>query len=486
MQGIGLDATYESALGDRLWRRRDGKLIEVLDLVGGFGANLFGHYHPDLLAEYQALLARRVPVLAQGSLRSGAARLAQALRARIGDYLVIFTNSGTETVEAAIKHATLERRRPLFWAVRGAFHGKTLGSIQLTEQYRAPYAAFGPHVRFLDPDDPNDWQAAEAEAAQVCAVFIEPVAGEGGIRPLPQPFVEWVWQTSRKHRFPFVSDEIQSGMGRTGTFLAIERYGVQPDYICLSKALGGGLVKIGALLIHRARFVEEFSLKHTSTFAEDDLSCLVALKALEILDRDALPQACGRMGAWLLSELQKMSERFPHQLKEARGGGLMVGIELQDQSESASNGLRMISQQDFLGFVSASYLLNIHNIRVIPTLSNPNTLRIEPSAYISQQDLCRFLDALTVLCEALDKADFAHLTSFQTNTPILPIRDYRSSRRSRREPVTSSNKVGFIGHLLMPSHATLWDTSLAVFDDAQLEVLMAKPSRVLGPALSNK
>src|SRR5688572_3944841 len=249
MHALGLDAIYERASGDRLWRRRDGDLVEVLDLAGGFGANLFGHYHPDLLAEYQSLLSRQVPVLAQGSLRTGATRLAQALRDRLGDYIVIFTNSGTETVEAAIKHSTLEVGRPLFWAVHGAFHGKTVGAIQLTERYCGPYAAFGPKVRFLDPEDPADWKAAEAEADQVCAAFVEPIAGEGGIRPLLRPFMDWLWQTSRKHRFPFIADEIQSGMGRTGTFLAIERYGIQPDYICLSKALSGGLTKIGALMI---------------------------------------------------------------------------------------------------------------------------------------------------------------------------------------------------------------------------------------------
>ena len=483
MRGIGLDAVYERAQGDRLWRRRNGELIEVLDLVGGFGANLFGHHHPVLVAELQRLLADRVPVLAQGSVRTAAARLAQALRDRLGDYIVIFTNSGAETVEAAIKHATLELGRPLFWAVKGAFHGKTVGAIQLTEQHRSPYRALGPCVRFLDPYDSDHWSRAEADAGQVCAAFVEPIAGEGGIRPLPPDFVDWLWRASRRHGFAFVADEIQTGMGRTGTFLAIEKYGIQPDYICLSKALSGGLTKIGALLIQRKRFVEEFSLKHTSTFAEDDLSCSIALKALEILDKDALPRACERTGSWLIGELERLSTRFPGKLLEVRGCGLMVGIELRDQSESTSNGLRMVSQRDFLGFLVASYLLNTHNIRVLPTLSNPNTLRIEPSAYITKQDLRQFLAALMTACEALAKADFGHLTSFQVGVPAPPVRDYRKARRSRREPAAGGRQVGFIGHLLMPSHASLWDASLKIFDDAQLERLMALPSRVLGPAL---
>ena len=109
LQSLSLDAVYERAEGDYLWQRRGEHLVKVLDLVGGFGTNLFGHYHPELVAEERRLTDERVPFLAQGSCRPGAARLAKALCERAGDYLVIFTNSGTETVEAAMKHVMLER-----------------------------------------------------------------------------------------------------------------------------------------------------------------------------------------------------------------------------------------------------------------------------------------------------------------------------------------------------------------------------------------
>jgi hypothetical protein len=271
-------------------------------------------------------------------------------------------------------------------------------------------------------------------------------------------------------------------MGRTGTFLAIETYGIQPDYICLSKALGGGLTKIGALMIRRERFVEEFSLKHTSTFAEDDLSCGVALKALELLDRDALPAACESKGQWFLQELRQLCERYPEQLAEARGRGLMVGLELRNQEQSPSNGISMLSQQEFLGYLASSYLLNTHRIRVVPTLSSPLTLRIEPSAYISQADLSRFLDSVGALCDALGKCDFGHLSSFLVRRSPPPVRDYHETRRSRREPCEALCKVGFIGHLLMP-HTQRWGSVPAVFDEAGVETLMARPSRVWGPRL---
>jgi len=114
LQSLSLDAVYERAEGNYLWQRRGEHLVKVLDLVGGFGTNLFGHYHAELVAEERRLTDERVPFLAQGSCRPGAASLAKALCERAGDYLVIFTNSGTETVEAALKHVTLERQKPLF------------------------------------------------------------------------------------------------------------------------------------------------------------------------------------------------------------------------------------------------------------------------------------------------------------------------------------------------------------------------------------
>jgi len=483
LHALSLDAVYERGEGDRLWRRQGDDLIEVLDLVGGFGANLFGHNHPELVAEERRLLDEKVPMLAQGSCRSGAARLAKALCERLGDYIVICTNSGAETIEAALKHSYLERRRPIYWAQENAFHGKTLGAIQLTSSYREPYSIFGPDVRLLDPDDPATWAAAEADADQVSAAYIEPIQGEGGINPLPPAFIEWLSKICRKHGIPLVVDEIQTGMGRTGTFLASQAMGINPDYLCLSKSLGGGLMKIGVLMIKRERFVSEFSVKHTSTFAEDDRSCLMALKALEILDRDDLPARCAARGQYLLQKLQELHQRFPDQIKDVRGKGLMVGLELQDLSDSPSNSFRMLSQQDYLGYLTTAYLLNVHRIRIAPTLSNPATIRVEPSAYISEADLDRFVDAMATFCEAVRALDVTHLTAYQVGRASDPIVDYTESRSVNREAPRSSHRVGFLGHLIMPEHAPLWDPSLKALQPSEMEAYMARPSRILGPTV---
>ncbi|HEY6122029.1 MAG TPA: aminotransferase class III-fold pyridoxal phosphate-dependent enzyme [Pyrinomonadaceae bacterium] len=483
LHALSLDAVYERAEGDRLWQKKGDELVEVLDLVGGFGANLFGHYHPELVAEDRRLAEIKVPILAQGSCRQGAALLAKALSDRLGDYICIFTNSGAETVEAALKHAYLERGRPIYWALERAFHGKTLGAIQLTPAYREPFSLFGPQVRFLNPLDPSTWAEAEAEVDQVSAAYIEPVQGEGGINVLPQDFVDWLTSVCRRNRIPLVVDEIQSGMGRTGQFLASQSMGVMPDYLCLSKSLGGGLAKIGALLIKRERFIDEFSVKHTSTFAEDDRSCLIALKALEILERDNLPGRCQALGEHLKDKLEDLRKRFPDHIRDVRGLGLMVGIELQDLSDSPSSTLRMLSQQDYLGYLATAYLLNVHRIRIAPALSQPSTIRIEPSAYISTTDLDTFVTAFSRFCEALEALDIRHLTAYQVDRPSGLIANYNEPRPFKREAPRTPKRVAFLGHLILPEHAPLWDPSLRAFAPGDLEAYMARPSRILGPTV---
>ncbi len=478
LQALSLDAVYERAEGDYLWQRRGDKLVKVLDLVGGFGTNLFGHYHPELVAEERRLTEERVPLLAQGSCRPGAARLAKELCDRAGDYVVIFTNSGTETVEAAIKHVTLERQKHRLLAVRGAFHGKTTGAIQLTYSYREPYAHLGPDVRFLDMDDPADWHDTEKSLDDVAAIFIEPILGEGGVKPLPAAFVAWLKKIQSETEIPIVTDEIQTGFYRTGTFLASQTMGLTPDYICMSKALGGGLAKIGALLIKRERFIDEFSIKHSSTFAEDDRGCFLAIKAMEIAERDRLGARAEEMGKYLTERLREMQARFPDLIKDVRGRGLMLGVELHDISDSPSNAIRMLCQQEFLGYLAAAYLLNVHCIRIAPTLSERFTLRLQPSAYIQMKEVDRFLEALQMFCKALQAADVPHLTGYQVGCQAKPIVDYSGRAMSRREAPRTDNRVAFIGHLLQPEHAVLWDASLIALAPHLLE-FMERPSRIL-------
>ena len=478
---LGLDVTYERAEGDHLWYRSGGGgLRRVLDFVGGYGTTLFGHYHPDLVAVARRQLDTRAPVFAQASCRSGAAELAEALCERLGDFVVTFVNSGTEAVEAALKHAHLERPRPIIWAVKGGFHGKTLGAVQLTWSQRGMFTGMGPRVRYLDPDDPADWEAARAEIADVSAAVVEVVAGEGGVRPRPTAFLRWLADTCRGAGVPLVVDEIQTGMGRTGTFLASEAFGLEPDYLCLGKALGGGMAKIGAMLVRRERYVESFSLLHSSTFAEDDPSCRIGLEALRILERDDLPGRCAARGEFLRSELSDLQARYPNQISEIRGLGLMTGLELRSQTDSPSQIIRAASEQGLLGYFGAAYLLHVHNVRVMPTLSQPLTLRVQPSAYVTEADLARFVRGVEGLCKVLRSADASRLVDFG-RAPGAVVDRSNHPHPFRREPARTPRKVAFLTHLLGERHLATIDPSLSRLPSAELAAFLERTAPLWEP-----
>lgn len=483
---VGLDASFVRSEGDVLWRQQADSLVPVLDMVGGYGTNLLGHWHPELVAYAQELLQNRVPVFAQCSMREGAAELSRALAERLGPYIVHLTNSGTETIEAALKHAYLERERPMFWAVKRAFHGKTTGAVQLTWNYHAPFASIGPKVRFIDPDDPADWENARRSANDVSAAFIEVIQGEGGVRELPRAFLEWLAATCKEFGIPLVADEIQTGCGRTGSFLASHAIGLDPDYVCLGKALGGGIAKIGALLIKRDRYVQRFSVIHSSTYAEDDWSSLLALKTLEILDRDALPRRCAEMGSRLLEQLEQLRQEFPNQIRDVRGRGLMIGLEFAEQHDGTSTSLRTLSRQGHLGYVAASYFLNVHHVRILPALSDSLTMRMEPSAYITQADVDRVIEAVRRYCEAIAASDLLHLIQHRIGRTIGGITQYNHVPRTPARVHVAPRHVAFIGHLLSASDALAYEPSLAPLNEDEIGTFIEMGSRLLEPAVLHR
>jgi acetylornithine/succinyldiaminopimelate/putrescine aminotransferase len=496
LAAVGLDVEYTRAEGDFLYYRRDadGTEVEVLDLLGGFGATLFGHNHPELTATLIDHLRSRGPVHAQASVRSRAGQLAERLSRMVGastgrSYVVTFSNSGAEAVESALKHAEMElwakraahlaRLRaniarvlqeaqdgtlafapsqyvvrseldgptlaahfeavftetelaltavPVHLALEKAFHGKTMGALQLTHNpaYRAAWqrrdttlfvpcedrealsrivAAETVEVDDVDFDELGKVVLGKRRFTRIASCFAEPIQGEGGVNVVSPWFLEALRRTADDSGFALVFDEIQSGMGRTGTFLASE--GVRADYYVLSKALGGGLVKIGAMMVDASRYQHDFGYLHTSTFAEDDASCAVALEALDLLERSGgrLMRECRAKGTHLSDRLESLRRDFPGVIRDVRGRGLLLGLRLASQRESSSPLLRVLSEQHLLGFVVAGYLLHEANIRIAPALSSHEVLRIEPSAYIAFEELERFVDALRKVCVLLRDGD---------------------------------------------------------------------------------
>lgn len=462
LRTLRLDVSYERGQGNYLYYRdQAGCEIPVLDLVGGYGSLLLGHAHPALVAEAQQLLTSGRPVHTQGARRDYAAKLACELSQRAGgDYCAVFGNSGAEAVEAAMKHALLETGSRTFIALERAFHGKTLGALQLTANphYREDFELPGLKVVRVPANNCEQLEAAFARTADLAGFIFEPVQGEGGVRPLDPVFAQRAAQLCAERNVPLMADECQTGLGRTGTFLASEELGVRPDYIILAKALGGGLAKISALLMRRERYLDEFDLKHTSTYAEDDFSCALALKTLELIN-DSLIADCKTKGHRLLSGLQRLASKYPNIIADARGRGLMIGLEFRRLSQSPSFLLRFLSAQEDLVYVITSYLLNVHRIRVAPTLSDRFTLRLQPSALIGQPEIDVLLAALEDVCARLAHDDALNLTRSLTTTKVTPevggfVRTdgkfcaYNEKRFRERQSHSPRAKVGWLCHLV--------------------------------------
>ncbi|MCH9675474.1 MAG: aminotransferase class III-fold pyridoxal phosphate-dependent enzyme [Gammaproteobacteria bacterium] len=226
------------------------------------------------------------------------------------------TEASVDSVAAQLEaHITnVASMSPVLLGVAGGFHGKTGSALQLTHntQFRTPFTELGPATRFLRFESDGVETQIEAlnvavptlvveggqarlepqSVSPVAGLFIEPVQGEGGVVELPAEFVRRCREQADRFRFPLVFDEIQSGMGRCGRFLASEALGIAADYYLLGKSLGGGVAKIAACCIQRGRYIEEFGMLHTSTFAEDDFSAKIAIEALAIVRRENVPARC--------------------------------------------------------------------------------------------------------------------------------------------------------------------------------------------------
>lgn len=397
----------------------------------------------------------------------------------------------------------------VFISLEGGFHGKTSGALGLThnEEYRLPFSHLGPRVKFVSAGNigritdvindhelhifefqlkDNKVKLLECRFANISGMFIEPIQGEGGIRELSKEFVQQCRETADQYGFPIIFDEIQSGMGRTGRFIASEQFDVKGDYYLFGKSLGGGLSKISAVLVRRAIYQEEFGLLHTSTYAEDDFSSTIALKSLALLEKDGLIECCRSAGTYLKQQLLLLQTRYPRVIEEVRGQGLMLGISISDMLDSGSRALMMFSKNGYLLYLLAGYLLHEHRIRVAPTLSNSGTLRIEPSAYISKENCDRLIYALDVMCEILDKCNFHLLTRYilgleqPLNKPVIS--NYRKEFERYVRP-TETKSVAFIGHFIHSEDLIHWDQSLDLYTSEQRKALMDMIYDMVGPAI---
>ncbi len=282
-----------------------------LDLVAGIAVVGLGHCHPAPLEAAHAQLERLWHVSNLYSTEP-MEELARLLSSRFGGAHAFFCNSGTEAVEAALKWARKASGKQEFVALEGSFHGRTLGALSVTGQpaKRAAFEPLLPEVRFATPET-----LASVVTPRTAAIILEPVLGEGGVRPLGSAFLAEARAVADANDALLIFDEVQTGMGRTGSFFAWQHHDVRPDAVTLAKALANGL-PIGALLVADEAPSGLVPGDHASTFGGNPVSCAAACAVVEEIDDE------------LLAHVTRLGERFAAELPGVRGEGLLLAIEL--------------------------------------------------------------------------------------------------------------------------------------------------------------
>jgi len=360
---------------------RDTTGEEYLDFLGGYGVFALGHAHPRVTRAVREQ-AERLPLSSRVLFNRPMADLAERLAdITPGDLQYsFFCNSGAEAVEGALKLARLATGKTQIIGTLGGFHGKTYGGLSASgrEVYRMPFAPLLPdfvHVPYGDAG-----AVAGACTEQTAAVIVEPVQGENGVILPPGDYLPALRELCTERGILLILDEVQTGFGRTGKLFACQDCGVTPDIMTLAKALGGGVMPIGAFVGTPAvwKAFEPNPLLHSSTFGGNELACAAGLVAIEVVLEEKLPENAAAMGAVLLDGLRAIAAKYPGIIIEVRGKGLLIGMEFTER-DIAALVIAGLAQQHIL----AAY-----------TLNNPRVIRFEPPLIVERRHIDRLLHAL--------------------------------------------------------------------------------------------
>ena len=328
---LQMNVRYERCVGAELFTR-DGR--RILDFLSGYCVHNTGHNHPSIVHALEEELRRSGPAMLQSHVPELAAELAQRLVSRAGGRLqrVFFTNSGSEGVETAIKFARAHTGRAALLYAEGAFHGLTCGALSLMSDshWRDGFGPLLPDTTAIPFGSVADLERQLA-TRRYAAFVVEPIQGEGGIRVPARSYLQTAQSLCRRYGTLLVADEVQTGMYRTGPFLASQSCGAEPDIVVLAKALSGGLVPVGAVLTTEAVSDSVFSsmrraFVHASTYGENALAMRAGLATMDVLEREDLGARAQRTGLLLRESLREALAPY-EMVREVRGEGLLCGIE---------------------------------------------------------------------------------------------------------------------------------------------------------------
>jgi ornithine--oxo-acid transaminase len=409
LRTLGFDRTWTGGEGAHLI---DSSGERYLDLFGGYGVFAIGRSHPRAIAAIEEVMAARTGNLPQLGVTLLSGVLAEQLLARAPDSVgaMVPANTGAEAVEAAIKIARAATGRPRILYAEHAFHGLTLGALSLNGDaiFRD---GFGPLLPGCGPVPWGELDALERALARgdVAALVVEPVQGKGVNLP-PDGYLPGAQRLCHEAGALFVCDEVQTGLGRTGRFLAGEHWELRPDLICLSKALSGGMVPIGALLVSRAAFDRVFdgmerAVRHGSTFGGNDLAAAAALATLGVLDEEGLIARAERLGALLLELTTPLLERY-EVVRDVRGLGLMWAIEFGPPAGAGARRLWETVERRAADLYSHLITLTLfHQLRILCQVAGHrmNVIKALPPLVISEEEIRRFAAVLDETVAAAER-----------------------------------------------------------------------------------
>jgi putrescine aminotransferase len=352
---------------------------EWLDFLGGLGVFSLGHSHPKVVAAVREQLEQlplTIPIFLNRRQAELAELLAEILPGRL--QYSFFCSSGTEAVEGALKLARVYTGRSEIISAERAFHGKTMGSLSASgrDLYKRPFEPLLAGFHQVPFGDAAAMERAISE--QTAAVILEPIQGEGGVMVPPDDYLPRVAALCRERGALFIADEVQTGFGRTGKLFAVQHYDVEPDIMCLAKAIGGGVVPLGAFC-GTPEVWEPFGPSpwlHTSTFGSpggNPLACAAGLAAIQVIREERLPERAAELGEYFLERLQAVQREFPAVIREVRGKGLLIGLEF--------------FEEDIAGLTIAG--MARRHVIVAYYLSNPCVFRFEPPLIVTREQIDR-------------------------------------------------------------------------------------------------
>lgn len=410
LRTIGFDREYVRAEGPYLFDREGNT---YLDLLAGFGVFALGRCHPAIENALRDAIGAELPNLVQMDCPPLAGLLAEALVARMPNdsYRCFFTNSGAESIETVLKFARSATGRSRILFADHAFHGLTTGALSLNggAEFRNGFGDLLPGCQSV-PFGDLDALRRQLDAGDVAAFVVEPIQGKG-VYVAPADYLQAAAELCRDHGALLAIDEVQTGLGRTGSFFAFDQWNVQPDLVTVAKALSGGYVPVGAV-IAKANVVERVfdtmdrAVVHSTTFGQNVLAMTAGLATLHTLDAEGIVEHTAQTGSRLLSRLQALAEGH-EVVSEVRGRGLMIGIEFKRPRPFRLRAQWSILESMRSGLFTQLVVVPLfrdHRILTQVAADNQNVLKILPPLILTDEQADLFVDALDAVLTKLERS----------------------------------------------------------------------------------